>query len=265
MLAVEAFGEVCVARLERIDDLLVLFDRAFGTMFLPQRHVADRPHMDEEIPDHLGDQRALAQLDDGLMEGDVGLGIFVHVFFGRLAFELVEDVAQGAQFLAGGALSGKARRHAFERGPHGDHLDDFRFGLADDEDAAARHSANEPLQLEDGQGLPDRRTADTQVFRQLALVEADLVGVAVDVHLGDRLLDGIIREVAQAGIDLEGGDVEPHVGLPGLTGPWPSRGTSAKLFTNRHDRLTLEEEGSLPRSRCGCFSPRLLASAHCAG
>src|SRR5688500_408808 len=66
VLAVKAFGELCVARLERIDDLLVIFDRALGTMFLSQRHVADRPHMDEEISRHLGDQRAFAQLDDGL-------------------------------------------------------------------------------------------------------------------------------------------------------------------------------------------------------
>src|SRR5688572_2605798 len=84
VLAVKAFGELCVARLERIDDLLVIFDRALGTMFLSQRHVADRPHMDEEISRHLGDQRAFAQLDDGLMEGDVRLGIFVHVLLGRL-------------------------------------------------------------------------------------------------------------------------------------------------------------------------------------
>ena len=49
------------------------------------------------------------------------------------------------------------RRHALERRPHLDHLDDLLLRLADDEDAAARHGAQEAFLLEQRHRLADRR------------------------------------------------------------------------------------------------------------
>src|SRR3546814_18838006 len=53
-------------------------------------------------------------------------------------------------------------------------------------------------ELEDGQGFADGWAADAEVFGKLALVETDLAHLVVDVHFGDRLLDGVVGQVAQA-------------------------------------------------------------------
>ena len=117
--------------------------------------------------------------------------------------EGAEQDAQPMQLGIGGAHAGEPRRQALDRRPDGDHLDDLAFRLAHDIDAAAGHRADEAFLLQHRHRFADRGAADAEVFGQLALVEADLVGAAVDVHLHDRALDGIAGLAAEAGGDGE--------------------------------------------------------------
>ena len=89
------------------------------------------------------------------------------------------------------------------RRPHLDHLDDLLLGLAHDEDAAARHRAQEAFLLEQRHRLADRRAGDAERLRQLPLVEADLVGVRVDVGVDDRLLQRGVGLVAEADVGVD--------------------------------------------------------------
>src|SRR5918912_910441 len=102
-------------------------------------------------------------------------------------------MAQPGDVLVQRALGGKPRRHALEPGPDHDELDDLALRLAHDEDAAPGRRAHEALPLEKRERLANRRAADAEVLAELALVEPDLVRMAVDVHLRDRFLDGVIR------------------------------------------------------------------------
>ena len=98
---------------------------------------------------------------------------------------------------------GDAGGHALDRGPDGDHLDDFSFGLAHDDDAATGEGADEALLLQDRQRFADWGAADAEVFAELPLVQADFVGLAVDVHFGDGALDGVAGLLSQAEPDVE--------------------------------------------------------------
>ncbi len=79
-----------------------------------------------------------------------------------------------------------------------DHLDDLLLRLAHDEAAAPRHGAQETLLLEQRHRFADRRAGNSQRLAQLALVQADLVPMRVDVGVHDRLLQRRVRLVAQA-------------------------------------------------------------------
>ncbi len=78
------------------------------------------------------------------MKGDVRVGVVVDVFGGRAAVEAFEHRAQRRDLLVGRALGRETRRHAFERSPQVDHLDDLAARLAHDVDAAPRHRAQKP-------------------------------------------------------------------------------------------------------------------------
>src|SRR4029077_12218836 len=86
--------------------------------------------------------------------------------------------------------------------------DDLAARLADDEDAAARQGAQEPLLLEQGHRFADRRAADPERLRELTLVEADLVRMGIDIGGRDRFLDGVISLIAEARARVERLDVE---------------------------------------------------------
>src|SRR5262249_49098732 len=110
-------------------------------------------------------------------------------------------LAQLMQLRIAGPLAGEPRGQALHRRPDGDHLDDLALGLAHHIDAAARHGAHETLLLQHGHRLADRGAADAEIEGELALVQADLAGMAVDVHFGDRPLYGVAGELAQSGGD----------------------------------------------------------------
>ena len=122
---------------------------------------------------------------------------------GVVVAELVEDAAQAGDVLVGRVQRRQARRHALERRPHLDHLDDLLLGLAHDEDAAPRLGAQEAFLLEQRDRLADRRARHAELLRQLLLVEADLVRGRVDVGFGDHLLQRRVRLVAQADGDVD--------------------------------------------------------------
>src|SRR5215213_5994363 len=153
MLADEALGAFDVAGLERRDDLHVVLDRAPGAVLLAHRHGADGAHVDEQVLGHLLDQPAAAEPDDGLVKLDVRLRVLVRMLFGLLGLELVEDVPQAGDVFGPGPLGGEPCRHALERRPDEDQVDDLPLRLAHDEDAAPRHRTNEALLLEKGQRL----------------------------------------------------------------------------------------------------------------
>src|SRR5215471_544345 len=93
---------------------------------------------------------------------------------------------------------GKPSRHALERCPHLDHLDDLTPGLTHDEDAPPRERAHEALLFEDRECFADRRAADTECLHQLALIEAQRLALAVDVGASDGLLEERVGLIAQA-------------------------------------------------------------------
>jgi hypothetical protein len=128
--------------------------------------------------DRLAHQVRARQPDDRLVERDVGVRVLVDVLGRRRRCGTRRTSCAAPRSSASDAFRrGEPRGHALERRPHLDHLDDLLLGLAHDEDAAARHGAQEAFLLEQRHRLADRRARDAERLRELPLVEADLVGV----------------------------------------------------------------------------------------
>ena len=203
MLPDQPLGQFGVAALECLDDAHVIGDRARRPILLRDGHPADGADVDEQILDRLADQVRAGQLDDRLMEGDVRVRVFVQVLGRRQGVKLVEHVAQRADVGLGRVEGGEPRRHAFERGPDLDHLDDLLLGFPDDEDTASRNRAEKALLLEQRHRLADRRPADAERATQLPLVEADLLAVRIDVRVHNRLLERRVGLVAEADVGVQ--------------------------------------------------------------
>jgi hypothetical protein len=132
------------------------------------------------------------------MERDVGFRVLVDVLGRCRRAELVELRAQRGDLGVGRVHGREARRHALERCPHLDHFDDLLLRLADDEHTAARLGSQEALLLEQRHRLPDRRARYPERVGELALVQADLGRLPVDVGVLDRLLERRVRLVANS-------------------------------------------------------------------
>src|SRR4029077_8317955 len=89
------------------------------------------------------------------------------------------------------------RRHALERRPHLDHLDDLALGLADDEDAAARDRSDETLLLENRERLAHRRATHPERLDELPLIEPQRLALAVDVGIRVGVLRQGVSLIAQ--------------------------------------------------------------------
>ncbi len=137
----------------------------------------------------LRDQSRAAQADDRLMKGDVGIRILVEMLRGRGALELIEQMAQLADFHVACMQRRQARRHALQRRPHLDHLDDLALGFSDDEDATPWHRPDKALLLQDRQCLAHRRSTHAQRLHQLPLIESQGLALAVYVGAGDGVLE----------------------------------------------------------------------------
>ncbi len=187
VIANEPFGEFRVPRLEGLDDLHVVDDRALEAMVLTDGAVPDRPHMDEEILGEPLEDVRMCHVDDGLMEGQVRFRVFVDMRAALAILKCREDAPQRRDLVVVGVKCDEPRGHAFERRPGLHDLDDLALALPYDEDAAPRNRAHQTLVLEPRHRLADGRAADSEVRGELALVEPDLVVDVVDVHLRDCL------------------------------------------------------------------------------
>src|SRR5215204_5320692 len=215
VLADEALGKRRVASLQGLDDRHVVADRALGAVVIEDRPVPDRLDVEKEVAGHGLEQLRAAEADQRLVEGDVRRRVLVHVLAGDVTVaEALEEDPQRRDLGVARALGDEAGRHAFERRPCLDHLDDLALGLAHDEDAAARHGSDEPLLLEHRHRLANGRAGDAELLGQLALVEHDRLGRGVDVHPGDGVLQGGVSFALEARLDRDAADDE----APGLAG-----------------------------------------------
>ncbi len=214
MLAHQVLGAFGVARLEGLDDVHVIADRAFDAVVLADRLAADHTHMGEEILRQPNQHLVAAELDQRLVEGDVHFRIFVELGMQLVALEGREHAAQAGDIGVGRRLGDQPCRHAFQRGPGLDHLDHFVLGLAHDIDAAPRHRPHETLAFELRHRLAHRRARDAEILRQLALVQP---------QVGPRTIDvGGHYDVAQS-----------HVGLVLERLPTVDRGDHQPRFAHR--------------------------------
>src|SRR5689334_22778428 len=79
VLAHQVLGTLGVARLEGLNDVHVIADRAVGAILLADRLAADHVHVGEQVLGQADQDRVAAQPDDGLVEVDIDLGIFVEL------------------------------------------------------------------------------------------------------------------------------------------------------------------------------------------
>src|SRR4051795_4493076 len=165
----QALGELAVAGLERFDDVHVVDDRALGAVVLADGPAPDRPHMHEQVLDKLEDHRRLRQLDDALVEAQVGGRVLVEMRPQPAVLEVREQRAERADLLVGRALADQARGHRLEGRPDRDHLEDLGLALAHDVDAAPRNDADEALVLEARERLAHGRAAYAEPGRQCRL------------------------------------------------------------------------------------------------
>src|SRR5262245_64541856 len=87
----QLFGPPRLAPLQRLDDLEMVRHRTIGTVVLTDRRLPYCAHVNEEVPRHVLDELAAAEPDGRLVEGDIGVGILVHVFPGMAALEAGEE------------------------------------------------------------------------------------------------------------------------------------------------------------------------------
>src|SRR6188474_245447 len=77
MLAHQVLGALGVARLDRLDDVHVIVDRAVDAVVLADRLAADHAHVGEQVLGELDQHLVARELDNGLVEGDVDFRILV--------------------------------------------------------------------------------------------------------------------------------------------------------------------------------------------
>src|SRR4051794_14317103 len=174
VVANEPLGELAVASLERLDDVHVVDDRALGPVVLADGPAPDRANVHEQVLDQLEDHRRLRELDDALVEAQVGHRVLVEVRAQLAVLELREQRAERPDLLVGRALADQPGGHRLERRPDRDHLDDLGLALAHDVHAAPGHDADEALVLEAGESLAHGRPADAESGREGLLVEPEV-------------------------------------------------------------------------------------------
>src|SRR5581483_9635284 len=211
VLAHQPLGALGVPRLQRRHDLLVVDDGAPCPVLLEDGALPDGAHVEEQAVGDVHDQRVLAEPDDGLVELDVGLGILAHLAGDLVLRELVDERVQARELAGRRLLGGEPRRHALQCRPHCDHVEDLGLGLAHDENAAARHDLDQPFLVQLGERLAQRRAADAEALRQVALVETQLRVIGVDVHVEDGRLERVVGARLEAQTLADGSDLEMRI------------------------------------------------------
>ena len=192
-------GEFGVACFQRLDDRQMLGQRGRGAILPPDGQLPVAAHVQQDVVGHVDQHRRLRQRDQRLMEGDIGLGVFLDMILRQTVLaEILEEIAQRRDVLLARGGRDQARGHALERGPGADHVDDLGLGAADHDDAAARHGFDEAVLFQHRDGFANRGAADAEAFGQRALVEHHLLGRRIDVHLENSFLQGLIGLVLEA-------------------------------------------------------------------
>src|ERR1051326_8129402 len=137
------------------------------------------------------------------MKLDVELRVFVEMSAHRAVLKGREHAAQRGDLFVAGLHGDQPRRHAFQRRPHGDQLDDLAPALAHHIDAAPRLGAHKTLALELRHRLAHRRAADAEVGGETPFVEPDLGATAVHVHGRDGVLERRVGLALQTRRPLE--------------------------------------------------------------
>ena len=211
--------------------------------------------MQQDVVGHVDQHRRLAERDQRLVKGDVGLGIFLDVILRQAVLaEILEEVAQRRDVLLARGGGDQPRGHALERGPGADHVDDLALGAADHDDAAARHGLDEAVLLQHRDRFANGRAADAEAFRQCALVEHDLLGRRIDVHLEDGFLQGLIGLVLEAGLRRNPDDRDFCLGHE-WAAPW-FVSVRARPISSRGD-VFLSEEFSINFWHTKCQNVKL--------
>src|SRR5438477_3634306 len=104
VLARQPLGEIGVAPFERLDYAHVIGNRARRPVFLVDRDLANRPHMDEQVFGHLGEQRAAAHFYNRLVKRDVRIGVLVEPFAAVSMTEFVHQAVPLGDLGIRGAL-----------------------------------------------------------------------------------------------------------------------------------------------------------------
>ena len=206
MLAHQILGALGVACFKGVDDVHVIADRAFDPVVLADRAAADHAHMGEQVLRQPDQHLVAAELDDGLVEGDIDLGILVELGMQLVALEGREHAPQAGDIGVAGGLGDQARRHAFQGGPGLDQLDHLALGLAYDIDAAAGHRTHEAFALELHHRFAHRRARDAEILRELALVEPDVGARAIDIRRDNEVAQGGVRLVLERLPTVDRGD-----------------------------------------------------------
>src|SRR3954470_15571093 len=194
----ETLGELAVASLEGLDDVHVVDDRALGPVVLADGPASDRSHVHEQVLDQLQEQRRLRQLDDALVEAQVGHRVLVEVRPHLAVLEVREQGAEGADVLRRRPLARHPGGHALQGRPDPDHLDDLGLALADDVDAPPRHDAHQALVLESRERLTDGGAAHAEIGGKALLVEPQVGIRVVDVHPEDAVAQRLVGQLADA-------------------------------------------------------------------
>src|SRR5713101_10155224 len=181
VIACTLFRKLGITLFERLDDRHMLGQRHRGAVHPADRQLAVAANMEQDIVGHIDQHRRLAERDQRLVKGDIGLRIFLDVILRQaILAEILEKVAQRGNVLFARRGRDQPRRHALERGPGPDHVDNLALGPANDDDAAAWHGLDEAVLLQHRDRLADRGPADTEALRQGSLVEHDRLGRRID-------------------------------------------------------------------------------------
>ncbi len=174
--------------------------RRGGAVGTTDGELAITAHVQENVVGHVDQGRRFRQRDQRLVEGDIGLRIFLDMILRQAVpqIEILEEVAQRRDVALAGGGGDQPCRHALQRRPGADHVDDLGLGPADHDDAAARHGFHKAVLLEHRDRFADRRAADAEPFRQRALVQHHWFLRRVDVHLENGFLQGLIGLVLEA-------------------------------------------------------------------
>ena len=118
----------------------------------------DPAHLDPKVLRQVTDHAAAGRADESVVDLHDPVRRFGPVE------GLPKPRRQRRDLAVGRAGREKPCRHAFQRRPDDDHVDDLRAGLADHDDAPARHRADEAFVLQQDQRLAHGRAADAQPF-----------------------------------------------------------------------------------------------------